>query len=154
MAKIRNGFVTNSSSSSYIIAYKPSIFDVDEEAKKNLFVSFGVKYVKAMFMEDEDGSFIGYRNGKVETKEELDDNYGGLYYGDYYSIEDLMQILEEEDDDFGIKAYQRCSDLIDAGYKILFRYIDYEKSDVFNLLVKSLSESNSDDIITIYGENE
>ena len=142
--KIRSTFVTNSSSSSFVIAYK-SFPEIDEDTlvKYPFLKNYGKLIEKALFTE----SNYETTSGEVcRTKEELDeyiiDNFG---WGGSNTIE---KILEEEF--FYEGTYNKAIKYLEEGFNILYKQIGYGDDYCFNM-IEALSE-NKDNFIILEGE--
>lgn len=119
--KIRSDFVTNSSSSSYVIAYKglntphPSIKSLNKMIEIVLF---------------SDGGYETTRGEKVRTIDELDsymvDTYG---YSDLNTIDKLLSA-----DSYAKKIHTECVKALNDGYTILFKDVGYSDETLSALL--------------------
>lgn len=119
--KIRSDFVTNSSSSSYVIAYKglntphPSIKSLNKMIEIVLF---------------SDGGYETTRGEKVRTIDELDsymvDTYG---YSDLNTIDKLLSA-----DSYSKKIHTECVKALNDGYTILFKDVGYSDETLSALL--------------------
>lgn len=119
--KIRSDFVTNSSSSSYVIAYKglntphPSIKSLNKMIEIVLF---------------SDGGYETTRGEKVRTIDELDsymvDTYG---YSDLNTIDKLLSA-----DSYSKKIHTECVKALNEGYTILFKDVGYSDETLSALL--------------------
>ena len=119
--KIRSDFVTNSSSSSYVIAYKglytphPSIKSLNKMFEIVLF---------------SDGGYETTRGEKVRTIDELDsymvDTYG---YSDLNTIDKLLSA-----DSYAKKIHTECVKALNEGYTILFKDVGYSDETLSALL--------------------
>ena len=115
--KIRQDFVTNSSSSSYIISFDSNGFDL-----KNPFVKICWKFMIG------DGKFIRNEN---DLNNNFIDDYG---YGDCKTIESILK-----NDKFLEERYNEILNELKAGKFILQRDVDYNDettSEIIEQLAK------------------
>lgn len=110
--KIRSDFVTNSSSSSYVIAYKG--LDTPHPSIKSL-----NKMIEIVLFSD--GGYETTRGEKVRTIDELDsymvDTYG---YSDLNTIDKLLSA-----DSYAKKIHTECVKALNDGYTLLFKDVGY-----------------------------
>ena len=119
--KIRSDFVTNSSSSSYVIAYKG--LDANHPSIKSL-----NKMIEIVLFSD--GGYETTRGEKVRTIDELDsymvDTYG---YSDLNTIDKLLSA-----DSYAKKIHTECVKALNEGYTILFKDVGYSDETLSALL--------------------
>ena len=119
--KIRSDFVTNRSSSSYVIAYKG--LDTPHPSIKSL-----NKMIEIVLFSD--GGYETTRGEKVRTIDELDsymvDTYG---YSDLNTIDKLLSA-----DSYAKKIHTECVKALNEGYTILFKDVGYSDETLSALL--------------------
>ena len=119
--KIRSDFVTNSSSSSYVIAYNG--LDTPHPSIKSL-----NKMIEIVLFSD--GGYETTRGEKVRTIDELDsymvDTYG---YSDLNTIDKLLSA-----DSYAKKIHTECVKALNDGYTILFKDVGYSDETLSALL--------------------
>lgn len=119
--KIRSDFVTNSSSSSYVLAYKG--LDTPHPSIKSL-----NKMIEIVLFSD--GGYETTRGEKVRTIDELDsymvDTYG---YSDLNTIDKLLAA-----DSYAKKIHTECVKALNDGYTILFKDVGYSDETLSALL--------------------
>lgn len=135
--KTRQDFVTNSSSSSYIIAYQqlPDYIDKGTLERYPAIKCFNKLVEKVLFASSD---YNETRAGtKVSTKADLDayfiDQYG---WGNYNTLE---KIFDEED--YLKSQYEKCAEALERGSVLLFKRIDYS-DDTISSLIKELSNGS------------
>lgn len=125
--KIRKGFVTNSSSSSFILAKRNN--DFTEEQKEAIFA-----YVK--------GHMLG--RTKISTKEQLDEYY--KRYGLF------KQNGEIDEDEYYYDEYMKLLGLIQKGYSIYKGDVSFDESELFYLyegIWESIKRVDPEDFIGV-----
>ena len=119
--KIRSDFVTNSSSSSYVLAYKG--LDTPHPSIKSL-----NKMIEIVLFSD--GGYETTRGEKVRTIDELDsymvDTYG---YSDLNTIDKLLAA-----DSYAKQIHTECVKALNDGYTILFKDVGYSDETLSALL--------------------
>ena len=126
--KIRSDFVTNSSSSSYIVAYKASPeFDEETIAKYPFLKNYGNLIERVLFTKGDNETTAG----KVyKTKEEWDKHFID-YYG-WSKADTVEKILE--DDEYLVANYNRVIECLENGFSILDKNVDYSDTYCSNIL--------------------
>lgn len=121
--KIRSDFVTNSSSSSYVLAYKG--LDTPHPSIKSL-----NKMIEIVLFSD--GGYETTRGEKVRTIDELDsymvDTYG---YSDLNTIDKLLAA-----DSYAKKIHTECVKALNDGYTILFKDVGYSDETLERLTAR------------------
>lgn len=125
--KIRSDFVTNSSSSSYVIAYKG--LDTPHPSIKSL-----NKMIEIVLFSD--SGYETTRGEKVNTIDELNDYMVDIYgYSDLNTIEKVL-----DDNSHAKKIYTECVKALNDGYTILFKDIGYDDETLTAVLREIANE--------------
>ena len=139
--KIRSTFVTNSSSSSFVVAYK-SLPEIDEEtlAKYPFLKNYGKLIEVVLFTEN---GYCESTSGVVSrTKEEYDENFIENY--GWTRNTTLEEILE--DDGWLAKMYNKAIEYLEKGYYILDKQVDYN-DEYFENIIYELAKDKENFII-------
>lgn len=130
--KIRKDYVTNSSSSSYVIAYQ-DIPEIDSEtiAKYPMLANF--KQLMNLILFSASDYLDTTKGVKYTSKEEV----SKIFLSDwgYNTIEEAI----ESGEDYLVKQIERCFEAIDNGYTILMKDIDYS-DDTIRRIFRTLGE--------------
>lgn len=125
--KIRSDYVTNSSSSSYVIAYRnlPE-FDDETLAKYPFLKNYGKMIEKVLFTAGDNDTTEGE---VARTKEEYDKWFLDRYSWKNITIEELLE------DDRWLKArYNKAVEYLEKGFNILSKDVDYNDEYCANML--------------------
>lgn len=137
--KIRSDFVTNSSSSSYVIAYRnlPE-FDNETITKYPFLKNYGNLIEKVLFTAGDNDTTSGevYKS-KDEWDKHIVDNWG-------CKDETIDDVLSEEDGIFDM--YSQAVELLAKGFYILDKSVDYSDEYCHNML-NALAEDKENFII-------
>lgn len=138
--KIRSDYVTNSSSSSYIIAYK-TLPEIDEETlvKYPFLKNYGKLIETVLFTEGDNDTTAGVAS---RTKEEYDKNFVSEYgWKKDSTVESIL-----EDDDYLTDMYNRAVEYLEKGFNILDKRVDYNDTYCSNM-IKELAEDKENFVI-------
>lgn len=138
--KIRTDYVTNSSSSSYIIAYKAlPQFDQETLQKYPFLNTYGNLIEKILLTSGENETSEGTL---LKNKEEWD-NYFIDYYG--WKENDTIEKILEDDIDLA-DEYNKVINFLEKNFYILVKSVDYSDSYFENML-HELNNDNENFII-------
>ena len=138
--KIRSDYVTNSSSSSYVIAYK-TLPEIDEETltKYPFLKNYGKLIETVLFTEGDNDTTAGVVS---RTKEEYDKNFVSEYgWKKDSTVESVL-----EDDDYLTDMYNRAVEYLEKGFNILDKRVDYNDTYCSNM-IKELAEDKENFVI-------
>lgn len=144
MTKIRTDFITNSSSSSFVIAYRNTL-DVDQETlKKYPWIASCASLLELVLMQTNDypetseGTIC--RNIKDLNKMFIE-NYG---YG-FDDFEIISGVLKCDNEELN-ELYKKMCDCVNNGMNIIFKEVDYS-DDTFVSMLADISKDKNNVIV-------
>lgn len=136
--KYRNGFITNSSSSSFILAYKDLSTIIAETEYKDLLSKINTILEDRFLMIDSDKDWLDTTEGIIiKTKKELNEyiNNNWNYY--YDTMKEYFENYPEKK-----KTYNKYCKYIKNGYKILIKRIDNCDEENIDFFYKLVDDKN------------
>lgn len=134
--KVRRDFVTNSSSSSYVIAYR-SLPEFDEETleKYPFLENYGKLIEKVLFTAGDNDTTEGE---VARTKEEYDKWFLNRYGWINFTLEELL-----EDDQWLRERYEKAIEYLKKGFNILSKDVDYNDEYCENMLRELANDTDN-----------
>lgn len=138
MSKFRFSFVTNSSSSSFVVAYK-SIPEIDEETiKKYPFLKNYSSMIEKLLLTETEYTSKG---DIFKTKDEIE-----KYMLWSYSCDTIEELKEE----IGEELYNKIMKYINNGFNILLKYVDYNDECFINMIEQATEDNDNFVILEEY----
>lgn len=141
--KIRLGFVTNSSSSSFIIAYKKFPTIDDETLEKYPWLSSISEHLFD-FIKDSQNGYETETAEVITDKEDLDYyfkrqyDWGCQHRGKKVTIDNILEIEGEP----VRKLYEQMKEKIESGYCIMEKRVGYDDSVLMGLISQLADDEN------------
>ena len=140
--KYRTSFVTNSSSSSFIIAYRAMPEFDKETLKKYQFLKKYGYFIEKVLMTS--GEYSDTNEGEIySTPEEIEEYILDCYGYRNDTLEDVLN-----DDKYAKEEYDKMMEYVNKGYNVLQKRIDY----CDDALVSLIHELEDNENIIILGE--
>jgi hypothetical protein len=137
--KVRSDFVTNSSSSSFVIAYRTlPEFDDETIAKYPFLKNYGNLIEKVLFTAGDNDTTAGE---VFKTKEEWDKHILEYYGWKNCTIEEILA-----EDEYSQEYYNKAIEYLENGFNILDKSIDYCDSYCENV-IRALAKEKDNFII-------
>jgi hypothetical protein len=137
MSKIRIDYVTNSSSSSYVLAFRNPSSDLITEDELNR-LSLSVKKIVSSALKAYK-NIINEANYNISTKEELDEMFVKEHCRSKYPT---LESLFEYDKDYK-EQYNEYLNYINQGYTIAEFTVDYNESETTGELLSNIADGEN-----------
>ena len=144
--KLRNGFVTNSSSSSFVIAYKaPQKIDRQTLKKYPFLKNYSSIIEEQLFSHGRWGENETY---VITEKNEIDEAFENFF--NWNEEESIEEILSQND--WVEEIYDECKVKVNERYQIILKTVDYRDNALIDF-IRSMAVSNSD-FILLFNEDD
>ena len=142
--KVRSDFVTNSSSSSFVIAYRKQTGYSEEEIKKYPILKLIPKLFEFVF-ESEDSWDTDVAD-IFENKVEYDAYFKDRYDWRGHTIEEILN-----DDDYLKNRYEKVVSYLEKGYSIAEKSVGYSDESMSELI--KMLDAGSEDFVLLFSED-
>ena len=137
--KVRSDFVTNSSSSSFVIAYRTNV-EVDEETvKKYPFVNLYQRLIEALIDE------VDYCDTQVAEVFTTQEEYDKFFIDRYGWKKHTVQEIIEDDEDYR-REYEEASKYLADGYAIMRKRVS-DSDCSLESFIKTMAKDNDGFVI-------
>lgn len=148
--KIRMDYVTNSSSSSYVIAYKENFPNIDEETLKKYPWLEAIKENMLEYIITTSSYYETEEAHKINDIDDLEsyikDEYG--YSCTYRNIPVTVENVIKIEGDSIQKFYDEVKMQLDKGYNVLIKRVGYSDY-MLDGIINKLSETENEDFMII-----
>lgn len=148
--KIRMDYVTNSSSSSYVIAYKENFPNIDEETLKKYPWLEAIKENMLEYIITTSSYYETEEAHKIDDIDDLEsyikDEYG--YSCTYRNIPVTVENVIKIEGDSIQKFYDEVKMQLDKGYNVLIKRVGYSDY-MLDGIINKLSETENEDFMII-----
>lgn len=137
--KVRSDFVTNSSSSSFVIAYRTNV-EVDEETvKKYPFVNLYQRLIEALI------DAVDYCDTQVAEVFTTQEEYDKFFIDRYGWKKHTVQEIIEDDEDYR-REYEEASKYLADGYAIMRKRVSDSDCNLESF-IKTMAKDNDGFVI-------
>lgn len=145
--KVREDFVTNSSSSSFVIAYRDPANIDDEAIRKYPVLKFYNRIIESIIRSE--NSWGETDEAEIFATQEDYDKYF-MEEHSYRGVKTIEEFLANHADEYEIDLYNKVAEYYRNGYSIMCKDVDYSDNGLESL-IRGLAEDN-DDFVIIQGE--
>lgn len=139
--KVRLDFVTNSSSSSYLIAFKDSNTFDEETLNKYPFLKLFPNIIETIIdMESDDTTAAYIFETKEDYEEYLINNYS------WTKAKTIKDLINDNDYSYVRNRYEKAVEYLSKGYKIAEKDIGYDDESLVKI-IKALTNNNDDFVL-------
>jgi len=133
--KYRTDFVTNSSSSSFVIAIK----DIESITDKNILYLKQLQeiLIEKLVNKEEDTWYGSYEGTLISSIKELNEYFKETYFWKEKSMDEYFHNFPEREED-----YNKMKNCLENHYVLIFREINYSDEFMMNLIKKLNDNEN------------